>query len=88
MSRLCKKKYPKGLTLNKSNISNDLTPFLDFKIKRGSLIYDTLDDFSFPILNFPFLDMDISLAPSYGFYISQIIRFGRFCSKVSDFNNV
>lgn len=32
-----------------------------------SEIYDKRDDFSFPIVNFPFLDWDVSLAPSYGF---------------------
>ena len=55
----------------------------------GSLItkiYDKRDDFDFPIVNFPFLDGDIPLAPSYGIYISQLVRFCRICTKVSDFN--
>ena len=43
--------YSKELTLNKSNISNDRTPFcdLDLKIGQGCLyikIYDKRDDFS------------------------------------------
>jgi hypothetical protein len=37
------------------------------------------DDFSFPITNFPFLDCDVPLAPSYGVYISQLVRF-LFCT--------
>ena len=35
----------------------------------------------FPIVNFPFLDSDIPLAPSYGVYISQLVRFCRICTK-------
>ena len=45
------------------------------------------DDFNFEIVNFPFLDRDFSRSPSYGVYISQLIRFARVCSNVEDFNN-
>ena len=37
-------------------------------------IYDKRDDFIFEIVNFPFLDGDITRSPSYGVYISQLIR--------------
>lgn len=50
-------------------------------------IYDKRDDFSFPIVNFPFLEGDVPLAPSYGVYISQLVRYARICSGVSDFND-
>ena len=36
--------------------------------------------------NFPFLDGDASRRPSYGVYISQLIRFARVCTHVDDFN--
>ena len=36
-------------------------------------------------LIFPFLDGDVPLRPSYGVYISQLIRFARVCSHVDDF---
>ena len=39
------------------------------------------------IVSFPFLDGDIPRSPSYGVYISQLIRFARVCSNVDDFNN-
>ena len=39
------------------------------------------------ILNFPFLDGDVSRSPSYGVDISQLIRFARVGSNVDDFNN-
>ena len=50
-------------------------------------IYDKRDDFNFDIVNFPFLDGDVPQRPSYGAYISQLIRFVRASSHVTDFNN-
>ena len=43
--------------------------------------------FVFHIVNFPFLNGDVPLVPSYGVYISQfIVPFARICNNVSDFN--
>ena len=83
--------YPRELTLNKANNDSSNCPFLDLdiSISQSQLkfkIYDKRDDFSFPIVNFPFLDGDVPLAPSYGVYISQLVRYARVCSDVSDFN--
>ena len=39
------------------------------------------------IVNFPFLDGDVPRRPSYGVYISQLIRFARVCSHVDNFNS-
>ena len=41
----------------------------------SSKIYDKRDDLNFEIVNFPFLDGDVPCSPSYGVYISQLIRF-------------
>ena len=51
------------------------------------LKFDKWDDFNFEIVNFPFLDGGVPRSPSYGVYISQLIRFARVCSNVDDFNN-
>ena len=40
-------------------------------------------NFDFDIVNFPFLDGDVPRRPSYGVYISQLIRFARVCSRPS-----
>ena len=45
----------------------------------SSKIYDKRDDFNFEMVNFPFLDGDFPCSPSYGVYISQLIRFARVC---------
>ena len=49
-------------------------------------IYDKCDDLDFEIVNFPFLDGDVPRAASSGVYISQLIRFARVSSHVTDFN--
>ena len=45
------------------------------------------NDSDFEIVNFPFLDGDVPRSPSYGVYISQLIRFARVCSNIDDFNH-
>ena len=60
---------------------------LNLSIPNGTVstnIYDKRDDFD--IVNFPFIDGDVPRRTSYGVYISQLIRFARASSKVSDFN--
>ena len=84
--------YPTELHLKKANSSDTEAPFLDLNLSitmciASSKIYDKLDDFNFEIVNFPFLDGNHHRSPSYGVYISQLIRFARVCSNVDDFNN-
>ena len=45
--------------------------------------YDKRDDFDFDMENFPFSDGEVPRSTSYGFYISQLIRFARVCSHVA-----
>ena len=52
----------------------------------SNTIYDKRDDFDFKIVNFPFLDGDVPRSTSYGVFISQLIRFARASSHVTDFN--
>ena len=83
--------YSPELQLNKANTSDIEAPFLDLhlSISNGfvsSKIYDKRDDFDFDIVNIPFLDGDVPRHPSYGVYISQLIRFARVCSHVDDFS--
>ena len=83
--------YPE-LQLDKANYSDTEAPFLDFNLSItngivSSKIYDKRDDFNYEKVNFPFLDRDVPGSPSYGVYISQLIRFARVGSNVDDFNN-
>ena len=65
-------------------------PFLDLNLHVSTsngtvstIIYDKRDNFD--IVNFPFLDGDVPRHTSYGIYISQLFRFARASSNVSDF---
>ena len=80
------------LQLNKANTSDTEFSFLDLNIKViGSdihtSVYDKRDDFEFPIVNFPWLSGDVPRLPSYGIYISQLVRFARYCTSVFDFHS-
>ena len=83
--------FPAELQLNKANSSDTESPFLDLNLSISNdtvstKIYDKRDDFDFDIVNFPFLDGGVPRRTSYGVYISQLIRFARASSSVSEFN--
>ena len=83
--------YPSELQLYKANTYDTEAVFLDLHLSISNdivstKIYDKRDDFDFEIVNFPFLDGDVPRSTSYGVYISQLIRFARASSYVSDFN--
>ena len=48
-------------------------------------LYDIHDDFTFPIVNFPFISSNIPALPAYGVYISQLLRYSWACVQYSDF---
>ena len=79
------------LQLNKAYSSDTEAAFLDLHLSIvdwfvSCKIYDKRDEFDFEIVNFPFLDGGVPRAASYGVYISQLIRFARVTSHVTDFN--
>ena len=46
---------------------------------------DKRDDFSFDIVNFPFIDSCIPKKSALGVFYSQLIRYARLSSKYADF---
>ena len=63
---------------------------LNLCISNGTVstkVYDKRNDFDFDIVNFPFLDGDVSRRTLYGVYISQFIRFAEASSNLSGFNS-
>ena len=82
--------YPsEELQLNKA-VTDTEASFLDLylSISDGFVktkIFGKRDNFDFDIVNFPFLDGDVSCSTCYGVYISQLIRFARVSSHVDDF---
>ena len=84
--------YPTELQLKRRILLILELRFLDLNLSIAngivsSKFYDKRDDFNFEIVHFPFLCRDVPRSPSYGVYISQLIRFARVCSKVDDLNN-
>ena len=80
--------YPSQLTVEKANKSDHLADYLDLTliIDSGGKLSTRHDDFDFHIVNFPYLSSNIpSSGPSYGVYISQLIRYARCCSYYDDF---
>ena len=80
IKKIVGKIYPTELQLNKANSSDTEALFLDLNLSItngivSSKIYDKRDDFNFEIANFPFLEGEVRRSPSYGVYISQLIRF-------------
>jgi hypothetical protein len=51
-------------------------------------LYDKCDNFTFPIVDFPFIISNIPASPPYGVYISQLIRYSRACDQYSDFLDI
>jgi hypothetical protein len=46
---------------------------------------DKRDDFTFPIVNFPFISSNIPASLVHGVYISQLIHYSGTCAQYSDF---
>ena len=76
-----KEVYSSQLTVEKAKKSDHLADYLDLTFlidsggKLSTRLYDRCDDFDFHLANFPFLSSNIPSGPSYGVYISQLIRY-------------
>ncbi len=83
--------YPKELELKETTESKDGCSYLDLFIFRSDndrlrcKLYDKRDDFSFKIINYPFMESNIPSRPAYGVYVSRLVAFARACSSLSDF---
>ena len=82
--------YPRELEIKETTETTASSSYLDcyLYIGNGKLairLYDKRDDFSFPIVNFPFLSSNIPSAPAYGVYVLQLIRYARACSNCQYF---
>jgi hypothetical protein len=55
--------------------------------KLTTQLYNKRDDFNFVIVNFPYTCSNIPLSPTYGVYISQMIRYARVCSTYDKFSS-
>ena len=82
--------YPVELVLNEENQDDNHATFLDIQVdiegkKFKTKTYDKREDYKFEIVNYPDLSGNIPHGAAYGVYTSQIIRYGRVCSRTEDF---
>ena len=84
--------YPRELLINpESNNPKDIA-YLDLRIRLENdsidfSIYDKRDNFSFEIVNFPYIDSCIPKKSALGVFYSQLIRYGRISSKLIAFKS-
>ena len=83
--------YPNDLKLNKTNSCNLSTEYLDMDISTDnnfitSKVFDKRRAFPFEVIGISNVKLsNIPSQPSYGIYISQILRLLRICNVISDF---
>jgi hypothetical protein len=58
------------------------SPWNRQQIKNKNKTNNKRDDFTFPIVNFPFISRNIPASPAYGVYISQCRRYSRVCASI------
>ena len=83
--------YPSELTLKKTSESDTKLSYLDISIsicssKYVTEVYDKRDAFNFNIVNSPYImSSNIPANPTYGVYISQLIKISRICDTFQSF---
>ncbi len=81
--------YPAQLLLEEAMPKNERVPFLDCAISKGAKhnrinMYDKTDDFSFKVLKYGYADSNISEKVGYQILYTQIIRFLRMSSSLTN----
>ena len=82
--------YPIELEINDITDTDRPASYLDLHLeidKEGMIraeFNDKIDYFNFPIAYFPFTYSNISAAPAYGVYISQVVLYSRACCSHHD----
>jgi hypothetical protein len=83
--------YRSELEIKNTTESSTSASYLDILLninadgKLTTQLYDKRDDFSFTIVNFPYICSNIPLSPAYKVYISQLMRYARVCSTYDQF---
>ena len=83
--------YPIELEIKNSTDTDRSASHLDIHLEIDSegqfrrKLYAKRYDFNVHIVNFPFICSNISAAPAYGVYISDLIRYSRACGSYQEF---
>ena len=84
--------YPRELEIKLESNNVKEVAYLDLNLKSEndilvSSVYDKRDNFSFEIVNYPYIDSCIPKKSALGVFSSQLIRYARICSKFTDFKD-
>uniref|UniRef100_A0A8W8MQG4 Uncharacterized protein n=1 Tax=Magallana gigas TaxID=29159 RepID=A0A8W8MQG4_MAGGI len=83
--------YTSELEIKDSAESESFVSYLDILLEMdiycnlATKLYDKRDDFNFSIVNLSYLCCNIPSSPSYGVFVSQLIRYTRACSSNEQF---
>jgi hypothetical protein len=77
--------YPSELEIKDTTESSTSGSYIDAGGKLTTQLYDKRDDFSFTIVNVPYICSNIPLSTVHGVYISQLFRYARACSTYNQF---
>jgi len=81
--------YPAELPLSKTNTHDKKAAYLDLEINIEDnlkiAVYNKTDDFNFEVVKYVCADSEMHSHVGLGVFYSQLIRFGRICSKKDDF---
>ena len=82
--------YPNEMVLKGTNISSGCTNYLDLNINviENKFVYKSYDkrnDFPFQVINYPDIKGNLPVAPTYGIFTSQLIRFCEINNHVETF---
>ena len=75
--------YPPEQKLNEANTSDTEAPFLELHLSISDDFVSSKSCDKRDVI-FPFLDGDVPRRPSYGVYISLLLRFVRVCRRADD----
>ena len=80
---------PNDLEVKDITDTQKSTSCLVLHLDNGGILktkhYVKRDDYTFPIVNFPFISSNIPTSPANGVYISQLVCCARACAQYNDF---
>ena len=83
--------YPNGLLMERSGNDNKIVNYLDLRMEldgKGGYttkVYNKLDDFNFPVIQYTFSSGNMPHEIGHNVFFGEILRFSQLCSDKTDF---
>ena len=83
--------YPNGLLMERSGNDNKIVNYLDLRMEldgkggRTTKVYNKLDDFNFPVIQYTFSSGNMPHEIGHNVFFAEILRFSQLCSDKTDF---